>query len=169
MEPVEHAGLAADFAHARVDPNQLRWLPMPLPPAHGGGGGSSAAASGAAAADSPRVDWLEGLRTMAGNGDPTTKSGLAIHMYACNASMVDKALHNSDGDFLIVSARGRRAARAPLTCAAAARAPALPPTSSAYLRRVRRPPPCPVAAPAGAPNRHAARAERDGLPGRARQ
>ena len=96
LVPMEHAGLAADFAHAKVDPNQMRWLPLPLPPAR------DAAGAAAAADETPRVDWLDGLRTMAGNGDPTTKSGLAIHMYACNASMVDTALYNSDGDFLIV-------------------------------------------------------------------
>lgn len=48
------------------------------------------------------MDWVDGLRTMAGNGDPTAKSGLVIHMYNCNRSMVDTAMYNSDGDFLIV-------------------------------------------------------------------
>lgn len=52
------------------------------------------------------ADWLEGLHTMAGSGDPCAKSGIAIHMYACNKSMVDTALYNSDGDFLIVPQEG---------------------------------------------------------------
>jgi hypothetical protein len=36
-----------------------------------------------------------------GAGEPTLKTGLAIHMYAANVSMGDKAFYNSDGDFLI--------------------------------------------------------------------
>jgi homogentisate 1,2-dioxygenase len=115
LVPVEHAGLVANFGSAHVDPNQLRWLPMPMPaqvPAAAASvaatattdSGSSAAAAAAGGVD--KVDWVDGLRTMAGNGDPTTKAGLAIHMYACNASMEDAALYNSDGDFLIVPQEG---------------------------------------------------------------
>lgn len=48
------------------------------------------------------VDWLDGLYTLAGQGDSCSKTGLAIHMYSCNTSMGKKALYNSDGDFLIV-------------------------------------------------------------------
>lgn len=61
----------------------MRWNPFDLP-------GSS---------DS--IDFVEGLNTLAGCGDPKTKNGLAIHIYSCNKSMRDRCLYNSDGDFLI--------------------------------------------------------------------
>ena len=67
----------------RYIPNQLRWSPFPLP------------------ADDNPVDFLHGLVTIAGAGDPTVKNGLAIHIYACNKSMEKRAMYNSDGDFLI--------------------------------------------------------------------
>mmetsp|Transcript_19344 Transcript_19344/g.35930 ORF Transcript_19344/g.35930 Transcript_19344/m.35930 type:complete len:450 (+) Transcript_19344:45-1394(+) len=71
----------------RISPNQLRWNPLPLP-------------------SSPST-FVEGLKTIAGEGDPKSKQGLAIHMYACNRSMVNEAMYNSDGDYLIVPEMGR--------------------------------------------------------------
>ena len=71
-----------------LTPNQLRWLPPPLP---GGGGG---------------VDWLSGLFSVAGAGAAEAKEGLAIHMYSCNAPMVRTAFSNADGELLIVPQEG---------------------------------------------------------------
>lgn len=48
-----------------------------------------------------RIDFSQGLQTICGAGDAKTKHGLAIHIYACNVSMDDKAFSNADGDFLI--------------------------------------------------------------------
>jgi len=39
---------------------------------------------------------------MAGIGDPALKTGTAIYMYSCSASMENKAFYSADGDFLIV-------------------------------------------------------------------
>lgn len=75
-----------DPSAAVVDPNQMRWNPMPIPDAAAG----------------ESVDFLDGLVTMCGHGDPMGKEGCAIHMYTCNASMGDKCFTNSDGDLLIV-------------------------------------------------------------------
>ena len=41
------------------------------------------------------------MATICGAGDARLRHGLAIHVYSCNTSMVDKAFFNSDGDFLI--------------------------------------------------------------------
>mmetsp|Transcript_71898 Transcript_71898/g.123529 ORF Transcript_71898/g.123529 Transcript_71898/m.123529 type:complete len:360 (+) Transcript_71898:1-1080(+) len=76
----------------------MRWNPESLLP--------SASSSGADANGVEQVDFIKGLATMAGGGDPCLKQGLAIHMYNINASMSDKALSNSDGDFLIVPETG---------------------------------------------------------------
>jgi len=43
---------------------------------------------------------------MAGNGDLTTQSGNAIHVYAANTSMVDTFFYNADGEMLIVPQLG---------------------------------------------------------------
>ncbi|KAJ6549472.1 homogentisate 1,2-dioxygenase [Mycena sp. CBHHK59/15] len=72
-----------------VSPTQLAWHPFDLPP-----NGSS-------------VDFVDGLKTLAGNGDPTLKEGLAIHIYTANTSMKNKAFCNNDGDMLILPQQGR--------------------------------------------------------------
>lgn len=48
-----------------------------------------------------KIDFIEGLNTISGAGDPKTKHGLAIHIYICNTSMFNRSFCNSDGDFLI--------------------------------------------------------------------
>lgn len=57
-------------------------------------------------AESKTVDFIQGMATLAGTGSPDTKTGMAIHIYTCNVSMVDKAFNNSDGDMLIVPQTG---------------------------------------------------------------
>ena len=52
------------------------------------------------------VDWVDGLRTVAGAGDTKTRHGIAVHVYTCNKAMGDRAFYNSDGDFLIVPQQG---------------------------------------------------------------
>lgn len=54
-----------------------------------------------------RINFVQGIKTMGGHGDPTNKEGLAIHMYAANASMGNTAIINNDGDFLIIPQIGR--------------------------------------------------------------
>ena len=51
-------------------------------------------------------NWLEGISTMCGAGDPAMKDGLGIHVYACNQNMYKTAMYSSDGDFLIVPQEG---------------------------------------------------------------
>lgn len=60
----------------------MRWNPFDLP-------------------SNGKVDFVEGLHTICGAGDPKSRHGIAIHVYLCNASMSDRAFYNSDGDFLI--------------------------------------------------------------------
>jgi homogentisate 1,2-dioxygenase len=75
------------FNDAPTPPDQLRWSPLPLP--------------------TKSVDFVDGITTYAGNGDPHTQSGTGIHMYACNASMSHRAFYNADGEMLIVLQQGR--------------------------------------------------------------
>ncbi|OBZ75030.1 Homogentisate 1,2-dioxygenase, partial [Grifola frondosa] len=53
------------------------------------------------------VDFVDGLKTITGSGDPSSGEGIAIHIYTANASMGNKAFSNSDGDYLIVPQQGR--------------------------------------------------------------
>jgi homogentisate 1,2-dioxygenase len=72
-----------------ISPTQLAWHPFDLP------------------SGNTTVDFVSGLKTIAGNGDPTLHEGLAIHMYLANASMEKKAFCNNDGDMLILPQQGR--------------------------------------------------------------
>ena len=89
----------APFDEAPASPNQLRWRPLPFP--------------------KEPTDFVAGLVTMGGNGDPAQQTGAAVHLYAANASMVDRfllrrrrraldraAARRADGAY-----RARRAAR----------------------------------------------------------
>ncbi|KAJ9134090.1 Homogentisate 1,2-dioxygenase [Pleurostoma richardsiae] len=58
-------------------------------------------------AENEQVTFVQGLKTMGGWGDPTMKEGLAMHLFACNASMGNQAFCNNDGDFLILPQVGR--------------------------------------------------------------
>lgn len=70
-----------------LSPTQLAWLPFEVP-------------------SGDKVDFVDGLKTIAGSGDPTLREGLATHVYLCNKSMEKRAFVNSDGDFCIVPQQG---------------------------------------------------------------
>jgi homogentisate 1,2-dioxygenase len=74
------------FNEVPPTPNQLRWRPMPLPAAP--------------------TDFVEGLSTLGGNGDPGWQSGAAIHVYAANVSMRDRFFYDADGELLVVPQLG---------------------------------------------------------------
>lgn len=80
--------LTSDFNQAETPPNQLRWDPLPIP--------------------SEPTDFVEGLVTMAGNGDPRAQTGAGVHMYAANRSMTRRSFYNADGELLIVPQQGRQ-------------------------------------------------------------
>eukprot|EP01117_Protostelium_nocturnum_P013417 TRINITY_DN49_c0_g3_i1.p1 TRINITY_DN49_c0_g3~~TRINITY_DN49_c0_g3_i1.p1 ORF type:complete len:442 (-),score=62.02 TRINITY_DN49_c0_g3_i1:132-1457(-) len=86
----ENPFITSDFTQqkSRPVPNQYRWKPFPLPK------------------DGVFQDFVRGLKTIAGVGDPSLKTGCATHMYSCNLSMKDTSFFNSDGDFLIVPQLG---------------------------------------------------------------
>ncbi|XP_047475566.1 LOW QUALITY PROTEIN: homogentisate 1,2-dioxygenase-like [Penaeus chinensis] len=84
--PIKHKYLDCSFDKRHPNPNQLRWNPFDIP--------------------AEPTDFVEGLRTVCGAGNPTVRHGCIIHVYACNKSMGDSAFQNSDGDFLIVPQQG---------------------------------------------------------------
>ncbi|KAJ9647830.1 hypothetical protein H2199_001606 [Coniosporium tulheliwenetii] len=67
-------------------PNQLRWDPFDM---------------------DESVDWVHSLHLVAGAGDPATKSGIGIFIFAAGRDMdAHSAFYSADGDFLIVPQHG---------------------------------------------------------------
>jgi homogentisate 1,2-dioxygenase len=74
------------FQEMPPSPNRLRWDPMPMP--------------------ATRVDFIDGLTTICGNGEPGATAGTGIHMYVATRSMQRRCLQCSDGELLIVPQTG---------------------------------------------------------------
>uniref|UniRef100_A0A4W4F1U6 Homogentisate 1,2-dioxygenase n=1 Tax=Electrophorus electricus TaxID=8005 RepID=A0A4W4F1U6_ELEEL len=87
--PLSCGNLSDNWNEVEPDPNQLRWKPFTI-----------------TKASEKKVDFVSGLRTLCGAGDAKSRNGIAVHIYTCNASMLDKCFQNSDGDFLIVPQQG---------------------------------------------------------------
>ncbi|KAJ8714952.1 hypothetical protein PYW08_004933 [Mythimna loreyi] len=91
-KPFQKSDVAKYLTHnwndQEPDPNQSRWLPFDIPPSN------------------QSVDFVAGLHTVCGAGDPRARNGLAIHVYLCNTSMDKSAFYSSDGDLLIVPQQG---------------------------------------------------------------
>ena len=87
FERVDAGLFASDFDAIPASPNQLRWNPLPM-------------------ASTP-TDFIQGMVTMAGNGDPRAQTGAGVHLYAANTSMRKRVFYNADGELLIVPQLGR--------------------------------------------------------------
>ncbi len=83
---IDNGRLSSDFSSMPTPPNQLRWDPLPIP-------------------EDP-TDFVDGLNTMAGTGDPHAHTGCGIHLYAINRSMTDRFFYNADGEMLVVPQQG---------------------------------------------------------------
>jgi len=84
---IDNGRIVSVFGDVATPPNQLRWDPLPLPDA--------------------ATDFVDGLVTMAGNGDPAAMAGCAIHLYAANRSMANRFFYDADGELLILPQQGR--------------------------------------------------------------
>ncbi len=51
------------------------------------------------------TDFIDGLMTIATNGDASAQRGMAVHIYAANQSMT-RCFYNADGELLIVPQQG---------------------------------------------------------------
>jgi homogentisate 1,2-dioxygenase len=74
------------FTEAEVAPNRLRWDPFPLP--------------------AKPTDFVDGLATLAGSGEPAAQTGVAVHVYRANRSMKDRYLYCADGELMFVPQQG---------------------------------------------------------------
>jgi homogentisate 1,2-dioxygenase len=78
------------YAAPPMSPEPLRWNPFAMP----------------IEAMAP-VDFIDGLHTLAFNGDAEMQTGMATHIYLANQSMERRALVDADGELLIVPQHGR--------------------------------------------------------------
>ena len=74
------------FDEVETPPDRLRWDPLPI---------------GARPAD-----FIDGLATIAGSGDPASQAGIAVHVYRANRSMADRCFVNADGEMMLVPQQG---------------------------------------------------------------
>ena len=77
---------SSPFDDVVTTPNQLRWDPLPIP--------------------EKETDFIDGITTIAGNGDLYSQMGIGIHIYVCNKDMNDRYFYNADGEMLIVPELG---------------------------------------------------------------
>lgn len=87
FERIDCGNWTSDFSELPTMPNQLRWNALEIP--------------------TERTDFIDGMTTIAGNGDVFAQTGIAIHIYRANAGMTDRYFYNSDGEMLIVPELGR--------------------------------------------------------------
>jgi len=78
---IDNGRFLGRFDEVPTPPHQLRWNPLPMPPA--------------------KTDFIDGIVTMAGN------EACGIHMYAATASMVDRYFYDADGELLVIPQQGR--------------------------------------------------------------
>ena len=78
---------AATAPEAPLAPNRLRWDPVASP------------ALG--------TDFVDGIVTAVFNRAPAELEGVAVHLYAANASMADRVFSSADGELLILPQQGR--------------------------------------------------------------
>jgi homogentisate 1,2-dioxygenase len=75
------------FDEAPTPPNQMRWNPIAFP--------------------AEPTDFVEGIVSIGGNGNPATQDGVGIHVYVANASMENRFFYNADGELLILPQLGK--------------------------------------------------------------
>ncbi|MDR5866949.1 homogentisate 1,2-dioxygenase [Halomonas koreensis] len=80
------ATMATAPAAGPADPNQMRWDPLPIPEAP--------------------TDFVDGLLTVAVNGDAGDQTGCGVHVFACNRDMTERFFYDADGELLIVPQLG---------------------------------------------------------------
>ena len=95
LRPAIHAGRFAAvpmpgrfvgrFHDAVPSPEAMRFRPLPMP--------------------TGEVDFLDGIHTFAGAGDPAMRQGMAIHLFAANTDM-GRVFANIDGDLLVAPEQG---------------------------------------------------------------
>ncbi len=83
---IENENWKSSFDEVTTTPNQLRWNALEFP--------------------KEETDFIDGFVSIAGNGDPYSQAGIAIHIYRANKDM-ERYFYNADGEMVIVPETGR--------------------------------------------------------------
>jgi homogentisate 1,2-dioxygenase len=86
FRPLAHPTLGSDFEDETPLANLAGFAPLPLPTAP--------------------TDFVDGLYTLGGAGSARLRRGYAVHLYAANRNMEDRAFYSADGDLLLLPERG---------------------------------------------------------------
>jgi homogentisate 1,2-dioxygenase len=84
--PLAHPTFTHDFEDEPLEPSLFGFLPLALPEAP--------------------ADFVDGMKTLGGGGSARLRRGYAVHLYAANRSMEDRAFTSADGDLLILPELG---------------------------------------------------------------
>ncbi len=88
--PISHELLqTAPLSQGNPPPDPMRWNPLEIPQAP--------------------ADFIDGLATLAANGDCAGRTGIGIHLYRANRSMDKRFFCNADGELLLVPQLGELA------------------------------------------------------------
>ncbi|HEY3498273.1 MAG TPA: homogentisate 1,2-dioxygenase, partial [Polyangiaceae bacterium] len=86
LEPLAHATFRDDFEDEPPEPNLTGFSPLPLP--------------------SAACDFVDGLVTIGGAGSARLRRGYAVHLYAANRNMEERAFYDADGELLLLPELG---------------------------------------------------------------
>jgi len=86
LERLVHPTFNHDFLSQAPEPNLLGFRPLAVP--------------------EPPTDFIDGMVTLGGAGSVERRRGYAVHLYAANRNMEDRAFVDADGDFLILPELG---------------------------------------------------------------
>ncbi|WP_373998333.1 homogentisate 1,2-dioxygenase [Bdellovibrio bacteriovorus] len=84
FKPLKELTQKTFFKPQHINPNQMRWN----------------------ATSDTAGNFVEGIRTVCGNGSAYEQRGLHVHLYSFNQDMGNKYFMNADGDFLFVPQAG---------------------------------------------------------------
>lgn len=88
FQAIDHGLIrTAPNLEAHCPPDVMRWDALPIP-------------------TSTPVDFVEGLTTIATNGDARLQQGMAIHYYTANRGMERRFFYCADGELLLVPQQG---------------------------------------------------------------
>ena len=86
LAPLAHPTFTSDFEDLPPVANLVGFAPLPLPTAP--------------------TDFVDGLFTLGGAGSARLRRGYAVHLYAANRSMEDRAFYDADGDLVLLPELG---------------------------------------------------------------
>jgi homogentisate 1,2-dioxygenase len=86
LAPLAQPTFTSDFEHEPPVANLAGFAPLPLPNAP--------------------TDFVDGLFTLGGAGSARLRRGYAVHLYAANRNMEDRAFYDADGELLLLPELG---------------------------------------------------------------